>query len=73
MYAPHAVVCAYYSDGAWGGGPFYAFRVGADLEVLPHIHLDINANYRFEDWGKLNTSDVSSDTITLGAAARFAF
>lgn len=64
---------AYYSDSGWGNNPFYAFRVGADLEVLPHIHLDINANYRFEDWSSLNSSSVSSDTVTLGAAARIAF
>ena len=63
----------YYSNGEWNNKPFYAFRIGADLEVLPHVHLDINANYRFEDWSKLNTSDVKSDTITLGAAARIAF
>lgn len=63
----------YYSDGEWNDKPFYAFRIGADLEVLPHVHLDINANYRFEDWSKLNASNVKSDTITLGAAARIAF
>lgn len=63
----------YYSDGEWANKPFYAFRIGADLEVLPHVHLDINANYRFEDWSALNTHDVKSDTITLGAAARIAF
>ena len=63
----------YYSDGSWNSNPFYAFRVGVDLEVLPHLHLDINANYRFEDWSKLNSSSVSSDTVTLGAAARIAF
>ena len=63
----------YYSDGTWNNKPFYAFRIGADLEALPHIHLDINANYRFEDWSSLNSNSVKSDTITLGAAARLAF
>ena len=63
----------YYCDGVWVNKPFYAFRVGADLEVLPHVHLDINANYRFEDWGSLNSSSVKSDTITLGADVRIAF
>lgn len=61
----------YYSDG-WCNNPFYAFRVGADLEVLPRIHLDINATYRFQDWSSLNTSDIKSDTIMLGVAARIA-
>ena len=85
LYAPQAYLLlgktlyaavgigGYYSDGTWNNKPFYAFRIGADLEVLPRLHLDINVNYRFEDWSKLNTSDVKSDTITLGAAARLAF
>ena len=63
----------YYSDGTWGSKPFYAFRAGLDIPLLPVLHLDVNANYRFEDWSKLNGSDVNSDTITLGAAARLAF
>ena len=63
----------YYSDGAWADKPFYAFRIGADLEALPHIHLDINANYRFQDWSSLSTSNIKSDTITLGVAARIGF
>jgi len=63
----------YYADSKWSSKPFYAFRIGADLEVLPHVHLDINANYRFEDWSTLNASDIKTDTITLGAAARISF
>ena len=63
----------YYSDSTWSHNPFYALRVGVDLEILPRLHLDINANYRFEDWHTLHGSDVNSDTITLGAAARFGF
>ena len=63
----------YYSDGIWDNKPFYAFRVGVDVELLPRLHFDINANYRFEDWSKLNGGDIKSDTITLGAAARLAF
>ena len=39
----------YYSDDTWGSNPFYSFRAGLDLKVLPHVHLDINGNYRFEN------------------------
>lgn len=63
----------YYSDGTWGDNPFYALRAGLNLELLPHLYLDINGNYRFEDWSGLHASDIDSDTIILGAAARLAF
>ncbi len=63
----------YYTDGDFSSKPFYAFRAGLDLEVLPMLHLDINANYRFEDWSALNSASLTTDTITLGVAARLAF
>lgn len=63
----------YYSDGDWADNPFYAFRAGLNLQLLPRLFLDINANYRFEDWEGLEGSDIDSDTITLGAVARMAF
>ena len=63
----------YYTDGDFASKPFYAFRAGLDLEVLPFLRLDINANYRFEDWSALSSSDINTDTIFLGAAARLAF
>lgn len=68
-----AGIGGYYSDDEWGDKPFYAFRAGLNFEVLPSVYLDINANYRFEDWSNLNTSDIDSDTITLGAVARIGF
>ena len=68
-----AGIGGYYSDGTWGNRPFYALRVGLNLELLPHVYVDLNANYRFEDWSNLNSADVNSDTVTLGAAARLAF
>ncbi len=65
----------YWSDGAWSRDPFYALRAGLDLHVLPRLHLDLNANYRFENWDDLNepSRKISSDTVTLGAAVRVAF
>ncbi len=67
-----AGIGGYYSGGDLSGDPFYVLRVGLDLEVLPRLRLDINANYRFEDWHSLNSQNISSDTITLGAALRVA-
>jgi hypothetical protein len=61
-----------YSDGDFADEPFYVARAGLDLELLPGIHFDINANYQFSEWSKINELDeeVDSDTVTLGAAIR---
>jgi hypothetical protein len=74
LYAA-AGIGTYYTDGEWADDPFYAFRVGLDLKLLPSLHLDINANYRFENWDSLNdrNKDIDSDTVTLGAAVRLAW
>ncbi|MBI2440433.1 MAG: outer membrane beta-barrel protein [Lentisphaerae bacterium] len=70
-----AGIGGYYSDGELSDKPFYAFRAGLDLPLLGILHLDINANYRFEDWDDLSTEGkgISADTVTVGAAARLAF
>lgn len=70
-----AGIGGYFTDGKLADKPFYAFRVGLDIPLLPILHLDINANYRFENWDDLSTEGktVDTDTITLGAAARLAF
>lgn len=57
-------------DGNWSD-PYYAARAGLDLLLLPKIHLDINANYRFDAWKELD--NVDTETLTLGAIARFSF
>jgi hypothetical protein len=63
-----------YSDGDFAKNPFYALRVGFDLEVLPSIFLDLNANYRFENWNfNRIKEDVSTDTVTMGAVLRLEF
>ncbi len=70
-----AGIGGYYTDGKLADKPFYAFRVGLDIPLLPILHLDINANYRFENWDDLSTEgkEIDTDTVTLGAAARLAF
>lgn len=62
----------YYTDGDFTGDTFYALRAGINLNVLPSIYVDINANYRFEQWDEINNLDekIDQDTVTLGAAVR---
>jgi hypothetical protein len=73
LYAA-AGIGGYYSDGDFADDPFYFFRAGFDIELLPSLRLDIHAVYRFETWDNLSESgtDIDSDTVTLGAAVRFA-
>jgi len=70
-----AGIGGYYTDGKLADKPFYALRVGLDIPLLPILHLDVNANYRFENWDDLSTEgkSIDGDTVTLGAAARLAF
>jgi len=63
----------YFTSSERGKHPFYAFRAGLNLELIPSLYADINANYCFQDWSELNSSDINSDTITLGAVVRLAF
>jgi hypothetical protein len=59
-----------YSDGSYSD-PFFALRAGVDLEILPAVHLDINANYRFETWNFDRVKeDVKTGNVTLGAIVR---
>lgn len=63
----------FYSDGEKQGDPFYVLRAGVDLNVLPMVYLDINANYRFVKWDQADSENLNKDTIMLGAAARIVF
>jgi opacity protein-like surface antigen len=63
-----------YIDDEFADNPFYALRAGLDFEILPNIFLDINANYRFEDWETEKIKeDIDTDTVTLGTVLRFQF
>lgn len=61
-----------FSDGDFADSPFFIARAGVIFELLPGLHLDINANYEFPEWEGVNKIDdeVDSDTVTLGAALR---
>ena len=49
--------------------PFFIGRVGWSMKVLPKISVDLNANYSSDSFSTLDQYD--SDSITLGASARF--
>jgi hypothetical protein len=51
--------------------PFYAARVGLNLELLPRLYLDVNLNYRADAFGELQ--GVNTDSITAGALVRIGF
>jgi hypothetical protein len=51
--------------------PFYAARVGLNLELLPRIYLDVNLNYRADAFAELQ--GVNTDSITAGAVVRIGF
>lgn len=51
--------------------PFYIARVGWNLELVPNLFLDLNANYQAGAWKDLDQAD--TDTITLGGVVRFGF
>jgi hypothetical protein len=54
--------------------PFYAARVGWDFQLIPRLHLDVNANYRADTFEAIKTfRDYDRDSITLGAAVRLEF
>ena len=64
-----------YTDGKFADDPFFSLRAGLDLELLPRLHLDIYANYRFNDKAQFEDSetDIDTDTVFLGAALRLGF
>ena len=62
-------VGTYVSSGHWGEDPFFMLRVGFDAEVLPMLYLDINANYRFEEWDDITEVDEEIDHARRRTAA----
>jgi hypothetical protein len=62
------------TDGKFADDPYFIVRAGIELELLPSIYLDINANYHFTDFDSISQLDenVDTDTVTLGAMLRFA-
>lgn len=72
LYAGVGIGVSYASDGFDGddfSDPFYMARVGFNMELLPKLFLDINANYQANAFNELDEAD--TDAITLGALLRF--
>ena len=61
-----------YIDDEFADDPFYALRAGLDLELLPHINLDVYATYRFNPDVEIGDAvdAIDTDTLFLGAAVR---
>ncbi len=72
LYAAAGAGCVY-SQGIEGNlsDIFYAARIGTDLRIVSRLRLDLNANYRFNEWSQLD--QVDTDLVTLGAVLRLAF
>lgn len=49
--------------------PFFAARIGYELDILPGLSIDLNANYRSGAFSDLDQFD--TDAATLGAILRF--
>ncbi len=66
----------YYYDGDFYDEVWYALRAGIKIPVLTkNLVLDINVNYRVEDWDGIKEArdNVDSNTLMVGAALRLAF
>lgn len=68
-------VGAFHADGDFSNDPFFVLRAGFDMEVVPGLHLDLNANYTFPDFDDIKDvpDTIDTDTITLGAMMRLGF
>ena len=69
-------VGTYYYDGDFYGDVWYALRAGFKVPLLGNgLVLDVNVNYRVEDWDGIKdaTDDVDTDTLMIGAALRLVF
>lgn len=63
-----------YRDGDFADEPFFAFRAGLNLELLPGVWGDFYGTYRFNDSTDLDdeATDIDTDTVFLGAMVRLA-
>lgn len=67
---------AYYYDGEFEGDPWYALRGGFKIPFFSGaLVLDVNVNYRTENWDDIKDvkENVGTETLMVGAALRLAF
>jgi len=60
----------YFNGDVFSDTPFFMLRAGIDFKILPFIAVDINANFRFNNWDTLKADDIDTNTIRLGACVR---
>ncbi len=66
----------YYYDGDFYGDVWYALRAGFKVPLLANgLVLDVNVNYRVENWDDIKDvgDKVDTDTLMIGAALRLVF
>ena len=66
----------YYYDGDFYGDVWYALRAGFKVPLISNsLVLDVNGNYRVENWDDMKdiTDKVDTDTLMIGAALRLVF
>ena len=66
----------YYYDGDFYGDLWYALRAGFKVPILANsLVLDVNVNYRVENWDDVKDAGelVDTDTLMIGAALRLVF
>lgn len=65
-------VGSYYADGTLSSDPFFNLRAGVEIPVFIRTRIDINANYRFNDWDSIKQVNerINTYTVTLGVALR---
>jgi len=63
---------SYYADGNFSSAPFYNLRAGVEIPVFIRTRIDINANYRFNNWNDIKKVEdrINTDTVTLGVGLR---
>ena len=69
-------VGTYYYDGDFYGDVWYALRAGFKVPLIANsLVLDVNANYRVENWDDMKDlkDKVDTDTLMIGAALRLVF
>ena len=68
-------VGTYFYDGDFVEDVFYGLRVGVVADVVPHLVIDINLNYRVDEWSGIKNVDeeVDTDNVILGGAVRLKF
>ena len=69
-------VGTYYYDGDFYGDAWYALRAGFKIPLISDgLVLDVNVNYRVENWDDIKDAadNVDTDTLMIGAALRLVF